>query len=56
MLQVDGVVILAPLVDLGFGLDISRVRGDEAVVTIMSGGSAYGGTTGMRWLEAMPLL
>ena len=35
MLQLDGVVILVPLVHLGIGLDIGRVGADKAIVAII---------------------
>lgn len=56
VLQVDGVVILAPLVDLGVDLDIGRVGANEATVAIISRGPANSGATTMMGWVAMLLL
>ena len=55
VLQLDGVVILVPLVDLGIGLDTSGVGADEATVVIIARRSTDGGTTSLR-MEVMLLL
>lgn len=55
VLQLDGVVILVPLVNLGIGLDTSRVGADEATVVIIARRSTDGGTTSLR-MEVMLVL
>jgi hypothetical protein len=52
--QVNGVVILAVLVDLGVGLDIGRVGAGEATIAIISGRTAHGGATSL-WLVTILL-
>jgi hypothetical protein len=49
VLQVDGVVILAVLVDLRLGLDIGSVGTDEATITVISRGTAHSGATSMGY-------
>lgn len=55
VLQLDGVVILVPLVNLGIGLDTSRVGADEATVVVIARRSTDGGTTSLR-MEVMLVL
>lgn len=56
VLQLDGVVILLPLVDLGIGLDISGVRADEATVNIIARRSTDGGTTSLGMEVTMTII
>ena len=55
VLQLNGVVILVPLVDLGIGLDASGVGADEATVVIIARRPTNGGTTSLR-MEVMLVL
>jgi hypothetical protein len=55
VLQVDGVIILAVLVDLRVGLDIGSIGTGEATITVISRGTADNGGTGMGY-EIMLLL
>jgi hypothetical protein len=49
VLQVDGVIILAVLVDLRVGLDIGSIGTGEATITVISRGTADNGGTGMGY-------
>ena len=55
VLQLNRVVILVPLVDLGISLDTSGVRADEATVVIIARWPTDGGTTSLR-VEVMLVL
>jgi hypothetical protein len=55
VLEVNGVIILVPLVHLSVGLEVGRVRADEATVTIVSRWTTHCGATRHRRWEAMLL-
>jgi hypothetical protein len=55
VLQVDGVIILAVLVDLRVGLDIGSIRTGEATITVISRGTADNGGPSVGY-EIIPLL
>lgn len=55
VLQLDGVIILVPLVDLCIGLDTSRVGADKSAIVIISRRSPNSGTASLG-MEVMLVL
>jgi hypothetical protein len=53
VLDVDGVVVLAPLLHLVVGLDIGRVGAHKATVTVLSSGATKRSASNMRGCEAI---
>lgn len=56
VLQMNGVVIIAPLVHVGVGLHVGRVRADEAAITVIARWATDGSTANLGGGEAMLLL
>jgi hypothetical protein len=55
VLNINVVVILAPLIHLGVGLDIGRVGANKATVAVIARGATNGGATSLG-VETMTVL